>query len=100
MFTKQEQCFWIKIEVERGRRAQNCYQGPREACGSAALPYRTVARWVKLFSEGRDAIRDSRHSGQPHVDNHTIQLVASLLDVDHHITSLHFTSLHFTASFI
>jgi hypothetical protein len=43
MFTKQEQRSWIKIEVARGSSAQNCYQGPREACGDAALPYRTVA---------------------------------------------------------
>ena len=63
MFTKQEQRSWIKIEVARGRSAQNCYQGLREACGDAALPYRTVARWVKLFREGRDAIQDGRHSG-------------------------------------
>ncbi|PNF31690.1 hypothetical protein B7P43_G14035, partial [Cryptotermes secundus] len=55
----------------------------REACGDAALLYRTVARWVKLFREGRDAIRDSRRSGRPHVDSHTIQLFASLLDVNH-----------------
>jgi hypothetical protein len=43
MFTKQNQRYWIKIEVARGRSAQNCYQGLREAGGDAALPYRTVA---------------------------------------------------------
>jgi hypothetical protein len=48
----------------------------------AALPYRTAARWVKFSREGRDAIQDSRRSGRPHIDNHTIQLLASLLDVD------------------
>ncbi|PNF41423.1 hypothetical protein B7P43_G14125 [Cryptotermes secundus] len=79
---KQEQRSWIKIEVARGRSAQNCYQGLREACGDTALPYRTVARLVKLFREGRYAIQDSRRSGRPHVDSHIIQLLASLLDVD------------------
>ncbi|PNF24658.1 hypothetical protein B7P43_G18050 [Cryptotermes secundus] len=63
-------------------------RGLREACGDAALPYRTVARWVKLFCEGRDAIQDSHRSGRPHVDNHTIQLLASLLDVDRQWTAL------------
>ncbi|PNF35582.1 hypothetical protein B7P43_G02399 [Cryptotermes secundus] len=82
MFTKQEQRSWIKIEVARGCSVRNCYQGLREACGDAALPYRAVARWVKLFREGRDAVQASRHSGRPHVDNHTIQLLASLMDVD------------------
>ncbi|KAJ4433002.1 hypothetical protein ANN_15259 [Periplaneta americana] len=52
MFTKLEQRSWIKIEVTRGRSAQECFQGLREACGDAALPYRTVARWVKAFREG------------------------------------------------
>jgi hypothetical protein len=43
MLTKQEQRSSIKIEVARGPCAQNCYQGLREVCGDAALPYRTVA---------------------------------------------------------
>jgi len=87
MFTKQDQRSWKKIEVARGRSAQICFQGLREACGKAALPYRTVARWVKLFREGRDSIQDSRRSGRPHVDNHTIQLLASLLDVERRWTA-------------
>ncbi|KAJ4433872.1 hypothetical protein ANN_16185 [Periplaneta americana] len=52
MFTKLEQRSWIKIEVARGRSAQECFQELHEACGDAALPYRTVARWVKAFWEG------------------------------------------------
>ena len=58
MFTKQDQRSWIKIEVARGRSAQTCFPGMREARGDAALPYRTVALWVKLFREGRDPIQD------------------------------------------
>ncbi|KAJ4441169.1 hypothetical protein ANN_11020 [Periplaneta americana] len=51
ILTKLEQRFWIKIEMARGHSAQECFQGLREACGDAALPYRTVARWVKAFRE-------------------------------------------------
>ncbi|KAJ4450903.1 hypothetical protein ANN_02337 [Periplaneta americana] len=64
-FTKLEQRFWIKIEMARGRNAQECFQELREACGDAALPYRLcelilailvnltrMARWVKAFREG------------------------------------------------
>jgi len=87
MFMKEDQRSWIKIEVAQGRSAQTCLQGLREACGDAALPYRTVARWVKLFREGRDSIQDSHLSGRPHVDNHTIQLLASLLDVERRWTA-------------
>ena len=56
MFTKLDQCSWIKIEVAWARSTQECFQGLREACGDAALPYHTVARWVKALREGRDAV--------------------------------------------
>ena len=36
----------------------------------------------EIVREGRDSIQDSRRSGRPHVDNHTIDLLASLLDVE------------------
>ncbi|KAJ4450294.1 hypothetical protein ANN_01714 [Periplaneta americana] len=52
ILTKLEQRSWIKIEMARGHSAQECFQGLREACGDAALPYRTVAQWVKAFQEG------------------------------------------------
>jgi len=59
MFLKQEQRSWIKIECARGRTARQCHQGLQEACGESALPYRTVARWVKAFYEGRQAVDHS-----------------------------------------
>ncbi|KAJ4427620.1 hypothetical protein ANN_25268 [Periplaneta americana] len=81
-FTKLEQRSWIKIEVTRGRSAQECFQGLREACADAALPYRTVAQWVKVFREGRDAVQDNLHTGRLCVENNTVQFLASLLDAD------------------
>ena len=66
MFTKLEQHSWIKIEVARDPSKQECFQGLCEACGNPALPYRTVALWVKTFREGRDAVQDNLHIGQPH----------------------------------
>ena len=44
MFTKLEQRCWIKIEVARGHSTLECFQGLREACDDAVLPYLTVAR--------------------------------------------------------
>jgi len=87
MFTKEDQCSRIKIEVARGCSAQTCFQGLREARGDAALPYRTVAQWVKLFHEGRDFIQDSCRSGRAHVGNHTTELLASLLDAERRWTA-------------
>ena len=82
MFTKLEQRSWIKIEATRGRSTQEYFQRLREACGDAVLPYRTVARWVKAFREGRDAVQDNLHTGRSHAENTTVQLLTSLLDAD------------------
>ena len=82
MFTKLEQRSSTKIEVARSRSTQECFQGLREVCGDAALPYRTVARWVKAFREGRDTVQDNLHTGRPHVENSTVKSLASLLDAD------------------
>ena len=82
MITKLEQRSCIKIEVTRGRSTHECFQGLREAYGDAALPYRKVARWVKPLQEGRDAVQDNLHTGQPHMENNTSQLLASQLDDD------------------
>ena len=68
MFTKLEQRSWIKFEVARGRSTQEYFQGLREACDNAALPYRTVARRVKAFREGRDSIQDNIRTGRPSVE--------------------------------
>ncbi|KAJ4443292.1 hypothetical protein ANN_04960 [Periplaneta americana] len=87
MFTKLEQRSWIKIEVARGRSAQESFQGLYEACGDPALPYRSVTRWVKAFREGRDAIQDNLRTGRPNVEDSTVQLLASLLDADRRWTA-------------
>ena len=82
MFTKLEQCSWIKIEVARDRSMQECFQGLSEVYGDAALPYCIVVQWVKAFREGRDVIQDNLRTGQSHVENNIVQLLASLSDAD------------------
>ena len=80
MFSKQEQRSWIKIECARGRTARQCHQGLQEACGESALPYRTVARWVKAFNEGRQNVADMCRPVRPSVSDsdrpHTIRELA------------------------
>ncbi|KAJ4437310.1 hypothetical protein ANN_17448 [Periplaneta americana] len=58
MFSKEDQRSWLKIQCARGRTARQCHQGLQEACGAAALPYRTVARWVRAFRQGRESDRN------------------------------------------
>ncbi|KAJ4432752.1 hypothetical protein ANN_21390 [Periplaneta americana] len=62
-------------------------KGLHEAYADAALPYRTVARWVKAFREGRDADQDNLRTGRPRVEDNTVQLLASLLDADRRWTA-------------
>ncbi|PNF40606.1 hypothetical protein B7P43_G06749 [Cryptotermes secundus] len=76
MFSKQEQRSWIKIECARGCTARQCHQGLQEACGESALPYRTVARWVKAFNEGRQNVADMRRPGRPSVSDEVYALSA------------------------
>ena len=82
MFSKQEQRSWIKIERARGRTARQCHQGLQEACGESALPYRTVARWVKAFNEGRQNVADVRRPGRPSVSEEEVYALTALLDSD------------------
>jgi len=86
MFSKQEQRSWIKIECARGRTARQCHQGLQEACGESALPYRTVARWVKVFNEGRQNVADMRRPGHPNVSEEEVYALTALLDSDRHHT--------------
>ncbi|PNF32315.1 hypothetical protein B7P43_G16249 [Cryptotermes secundus] len=86
MFSKQEQRSWIKIDYARGRTARQCHQGLQEACGESTLPYRTVARWVKAFNEGRQNVADMRRPGRPSVSEEEVYALSALLDSDRRLT--------------
>ena len=60
---KEDQRSWFKIECARVRNARQYYEGLQEACGERALPYHTVARWVKAFKEGRQNVTDVPQPG-------------------------------------
>ena len=86
MFSKREQRTWLKIECARGRTARECHQGLQEACGAAALPYRTVARWVAAFRQGRENVEDMLRSGHPPVSDEDVQTVSALVEADRNVT--------------
>ena len=66
--------------MARCRSTQACFRGLCEACGDAALLYRTVARWAKALREGRYVVQDNLRTGRPHMENYRVQLLASPLD--------------------
>ena len=86
MFSKQEQETWIKIQCARGRTAKQCHRGLQEACDAAALPYRTVARWVAAFRDGCECLEHMPRSGHPPVSDENVQLVSALVEVDRNVT--------------
>ena len=51
-----------------------------------------AARWVKAFWESSDAIQDNLHPEQPHMENNTVQFLASLLDADRRWTACELTA--------
>ena len=82
MFSKQDQRNWIKIECAKGGTAGQCHQGLQKACGESALTYRTVARRVKAFNEGRQNVADMCRPGRPSVGEEELYALTALLDSD------------------
>ena len=86
MLSTQEQRAWIKIQCARGRTAKQCHRGLQEACDAAALLYKTVARWVAAFRDGREHLEHMPRSGHPPVSDENVQLVSALVEVDRNVT--------------
>ncbi|GFV77890.1 uncharacterized protein TNCV_441 [Trichonephila clavipes] len=63
--TRVEQRAFIEIAVLRDRNAMECRSELLEALGNNALPYRTVARWIGKFQQGRVSNSDEQLSGRP-----------------------------------
>ena len=73
-------------QCARGHTARQCHEGLVEARGDAALPYRTVARWVRAFNEGRDNVEHMAKPGSPSVSEEDVEAVSALLDTDRRLT--------------
>ncbi|PNF24299.1 hypothetical protein B7P43_G11904 [Cryptotermes secundus] len=78
---RMEQRSWIQIECARGCTARQCLQGLQETCRESALPYRTVARWIRAFNEGRQNVADMRRPGRPSVSEE-VHALSALLESD------------------
>ena len=57
-----------------------------------SVPYLRVERWAKAFRKGKDAVQDNLRAVRPHVENNTIQLLASQLNADSRWTALELTA--------
>ncbi|GBL63826.1 hypothetical protein AVEN_51876-1 [Araneus ventricosus] len=55
------------------------YYARNVAC---ALPYRTVARWVKAFRADLNESADLHSTGRPSIPQHQIDILSGLLSID------------------
>ncbi|KAJ4433317.1 hypothetical protein ANN_15576 [Periplaneta americana] len=53
-----------------------------------ALPYKTVARWVRAFNDCRDRVENMARLGRPSVSKEEVQAVSTLLENDRRQTVL------------
>ena len=65
MFSRYAQRCFIKIQVARGKSASRCFRALQEGCGREVLPYRTIARWVEAFRQGREECQHTARAGRP-----------------------------------
>ncbi|GFW93534.1 uncharacterized protein TNCV_47371 [Trichonephila clavipes] len=64
--TRVEQLAYIKIAILQERNAMECHSELVEALGrNNALPYRTVARWIGKFQQGRVSTSNEQRLGRP-----------------------------------
>ena len=84
MFRRYEQRCFIKIQDARGKYASKCFRALQEACGTDVLPYRTIARWVEAFRQGREECQHRVRAGRPVVatDDLHVQAVRVTLEED------------------
>lgn len=79
---------YIKTRAILGITALEISNELKTAHGDQAPAYSTIAKWAKLFREGRDDLEDDPRSGHP-ITMHTkanIELVKAHIDMDPHAT--------------
>ena len=57
--------FYVKTRWILGENASKISNGLNTAYGSQAPSYHFVAKWIRLFADGRENIKDEYRSGRP-----------------------------------
>ena len=86
--TSQDQRSYIKIECQHNKTAKEICSALQEACGTYALSYSQVTRWVNEFKNGRECVQDAHQAGRTvtATDSYNIEQFKRLLKSDRRIT--------------
>ena len=80
--------YYIKVRTILGINPKKIHKELKTALGLNAPTYRTVAKWAKRFSEGREDINDEPRLGRPvsELTDENIELVRLVINNDPHST--------------
>jgi len=79
---------YVKTRLLLGLTAIQIHSELCIAYGPEVVSYRTVARWIRRFSDGQDSLEDNPRSGRPlsAVNRNNIDAVRDLVNEDPHIS--------------
>jgi histone-lysine N-methyltransferase SETMAR len=85
---KENYRFYIKVRTALNIQPKFIHDELDSVFGDQAPPYNTVAKWSKLFREGREEVEDQPRPGRPVTETTSanIEEVRCLIDDDPHLT--------------
>ena len=86
--TSPDQRSYIKTECQHNKTAKEIFSALQEACGTYALSYSQVIRWVNEFKNGKVCIQDAHRAGRTVTtkDSYNTEQLIRLLKSDRRIT--------------
>ena len=81
----QDQHSYIKIQCQRNKTAKEIFSVLQEACGTYALSYSQVTRWVSEFKNGRECVQDRASRTVTAMDSYNTEQLKRLLKSDRRI---------------
>ena len=86
--TSQDQRSYTKIECQRNKTAMEIFSALQESCGTYALSYSQVTRWVNEFKNGREGVQDTHRADRTVMatDSYNTEQLKGLLKSERRIT--------------
>ena len=86
--SSQDRRSYIKIKCQRNEIAKEIFSALQEACGTYALSYSQVIRWVNEFKNGRECVQDANRAGRTvtATNSYKTEQLKRLLKSDRRIT--------------